>query len=196
MYSQFQQTFVKDTHSLKSSAPLVFSDNFESSIRELLSSFNGASFNDGLYRIMPAQGIKTWNASIGTVFPGFRGRVFCFGYDWLGRIFAVDMRTERKGEVLLIDIGANEVLQIPCNVLTFHNEELVNNREAALAFSFYQRWRSIGAAPATNQCIGYKTPLFLGGKDDLENLELSDLDVYWTICGQLIAKIRSQGQRR
>jgi hypothetical protein len=33
--------------------------------------------------------------------------------------------------------------------------------------------------------VGYRVPLFLGGSDTLENLEVTDLDVYWTICGQL-----------
>jgi hypothetical protein len=27
--------------------------------------------------------------------------------------------------------------------------------------------------------------LFLGGQDVVENLEVSDLEVYWSICGQL-----------
>ena len=28
-------------------------------------------------------------------------------------------------------------------------------------------------------------PLFLGGRDEIHNLELVDMDVYWSICGQL-----------
>jgi hypothetical protein len=28
-------------------------------------------------------------------------------------------------------------------------------------------------------------PLFLGGADDVSNLERSDLAVYWSLCGQL-----------
>jgi Domain of unknown function (DUF1851) len=35
------------------------------------------------------------------------------------------------------------------------------------------------------QCVGYQVPLFLGGKDSLENLEITDLDVYWSLSGQL-----------
>ena len=34
-------------------------------------------------------------------------------------------------------------------------------------------------------CFGYQLPLFLGGEDALANLELSDLDVYWTFMDQL-----------
>jgi Domain of unknown function (DUF1851) len=37
----------------------------------------------------------------------------------------------------------------------------------------------------TMQCTGYKVPLFLGGKDPAENLEVIDLEVYWSLSGQL-----------
>jgi hypothetical protein len=43
-----------------------------------------------------------------------------------------------------------------------------------------------GVAPKLNECVGYKVPSFFGGKDVLENMELSDLDVYWTLMQQLI----------
>jgi hypothetical protein len=32
--------------------------------------------------------------------------------------------------------------------------------------------------------VGYKVPLFFGGQDAVENLELADLDIYWSISGQ------------
>jgi hypothetical protein len=58
-------------------------------------------------------------------------------------------------------------------------------------FDFHQRWlASGGATPGHTQCVGYRKPLFLGGADKLENLELSDLDVYWHLMGQLIAKTK------
>ncbi|CAE6797130.1 hypothetical protein R75461_05007 [Paraburkholderia nemoris] len=40
-----------------------------------------------------------------------------------------------------------------------------------------------------SQCVGYKRPLFLGGADELHNLELTDLDVYWTLSSQMIAQL-------
>jgi hypothetical protein len=38
--------------------------------------------------------------------------------------------------------------------------------------------------------VGYRVPLFLRGQDDIANLELVDIDVYWTIVGQLIVGTR------
>ena len=61
-------------------------------------------------------------------------------------------------------------------------------REPASAASFFAAW---ARAPAglllleLAQCVGYKMPLFLGGKHVLENLEVIDIDVYWSISGQL-----------
>ncbi|WP_434798222.1 T6SS immunity protein Tdi1 domain-containing protein [Terrisporobacter vanillatitrophus] len=33
--------------------------------------------------------------------------------------------------------------------------------------------------------MGYKVPLFLGGEDDISNLEEIDMEVYWSVTGQL-----------
>jgi hypothetical protein len=33
-------------------------------------------------------------------------------------------------------------------------------------------------------------PLYLGGTDDLRNLQLTGLDVYWTLSAQLLARTR------
>ena len=89
-------------------------------------------------------------------------------------------------EVLLLEIGTGQLLQVPVPFSRFHDEELVEQTEAALAKSFYERWRaSGGAAPGLTRCVGYRVPLFLGGADEVTNLELSDLDVYWSLTGQL-----------
>ncbi len=40
-----------------------------------------------------------------------------------------------------------------------------------------------------DKCAGYKIPLFIGGNDTVDNLELSDIYVYWEICSQLKNKI-------
>jgi hypothetical protein len=70
----------------------------------------------------------------------------------------------------------------------FHDEELVEYRDAALASGFFDTWALDhgSALPlAGDHCVGYRVPLFLGGRDTVDNLEVIDLDVYWTTCGQL-----------
>lgn len=52
--------------------------------------------------------------------------------------------------------------------------------DACLASSFYKQWKENNKNKdiQNGQCVGYKIPLFLGGTDDISNLELSDVDVY------------------
>ena len=129
----------------------------------------------------------TW---IAEAFPEFADRACPFGYDWLGRQFAIDIGRQEAGQplVLLLEPGTGEGLEIPSTFAAFHDEEIVDYRDAALASGFFDTWsRTQGAVvplPRGN-CVGYRVPLFLGGHDDVDNLELIDLEVYWTICGQL-----------
>lgn len=46
----------------------------------------------------------------------------------------------------------------------------------------------VGGDIPHDKCVGYKVPLFLNGEDNISNLELSDIEVYWGIMGQMIAK--------
>lgn len=190
MFPKFRQSFSPGAGRKSDSVSI---DTGVPSLNELLSSFSGMSFNRGLYRIVRAQDLPVWSNRIVLGFPAFAGRITCFGYDWLGRTFAVDAKRIEEGEpgVVMFEPGTGEALQIPANVQTFHETELDEYQDAALASNFYATWRGNGGAePAYDQCIGYNVPLFLGGKDDSENLELTDLEVYWHITAQLIAKAR------
>jgi hypothetical protein len=163
-------------------------------LRELIDRFGGVSFNGALYRIVCATDSDAWAARIAYAFPEFKGRITCFGYDWLGRAFAVDSLRLEEGRpgVAMFEPGSGQVLQIPANIESFHDKELIEHGEAALATDLYHRWLAGGGlAPARTQCIGYKRALFLGGNDDLTNLEITDLDVYWHVFGQLIVKTKS-----
>jgi hypothetical protein len=147
----------------------------------------------GAYRLHHADDIARLTGLAKEAFPQFASRINCFAADWLGRQFATDTGRIVDGEpqVLLLELGTGEALEIPASVDSFHSRELVDHAEACVALAFYRRWLAGGGVqPAYDQCIGYKRPLHLGGADDVENLELSDFDVYWTIAGQLLAKTR------
>jgi hypothetical protein len=156
---------------------------------ELASMFAGVAFENGLYRLHDAETGPRGAASIAESFPRFASRACPFGYDWLGRQFALDYRRVEEGEpqVLLLEPGTGEALEIPFSFGRFH-EQLDELREPALAASFFASWARanpellpLGAM----QCAGYKVPLFLGGKDSVDNLEIVDLEVYWSLSGQL-----------
>ena len=37
-----------------------------------------------------------------------------------------------------------------------------------------------------SECVGYKVPIYLNGKDEVSNLEVSDMEVYWGIMAPLM----------
>jgi hypothetical protein len=157
---------------------------------ELADRFAGCSFENGLYRLHDATSGPLALSWIAEAFPEFAGRVCPFGYDWLGRQFAVDAGRQQAGRplVLLLEPGTGQALEIPRQFADFHSEELVQHRDAALASGFFEDWADAQGAVlplAQGDCVGYRVPLFLGGRDTVDNLELLDLDVYWTLCAQL-----------
>ena len=154
------------------------------------SEFAGVSFRGGLYRVHDARTGPQALTLVAEGFPAFAARVRPFGYDWLGRQFAIDFGRIVGGQpqVLLLEPGTGEALEIPASFASFHDEELTESADAALAEEFFEAW-SAGARDSLplgrDQCVGYRVPLFLGGQDAVENLELSDLAVYWSVCAQL-----------
>ena len=157
--------------------------------RELVERFAGVTFENGLYRLHDDATGPHGAALLADVFPAFAARACPFGYDWLGRQFAVDSQRRENGEalVLMMEPGTGQALEIPLPLAGFH-EQLDELREPALAATFFAEWTLANPASLPvkgDECVGYRVPLFLGGKDDLDNLEVTDLDVYWSLSGQL-----------
>lgn len=196
MYDKFQRNFSRDSWQYGSKeTPFVLPE--VPLVGQFLEKFGGASFRNGLYRIIHPAHLTEWQDRVHLAFPEFEGRVICFGFDWLGRVFALDLKRQESGNagVIMFEPGTGEALEIPSNLRTFHENELIDFGEAALAISFHEKWTSVGGVPPKfDQCIGYKMPLFFGGADEVENLEVSDIDVYWHIMGQLILKTKDLPQ--
>lgn len=175
----------------------ISSSNIKNPVKgfiEFMSSLEGKSLNKGLYRLHKVDNIKKWNSIIIQAFPEFKGRITCFSFDWLGRQFALDSGRIENGQpqILMFEPGTSEVLEIPCDFIQFHEEEIPNYHEACLASEFFLQWISKNPnGIKDNECVGYKVMLFLGGEDTIENLEKSDLEVYWEICSQLIQKAKA-----
>lgn len=161
---------------------------------EFLERYSGGSFNCGLYRVHKYQDIIKWNAILNRAFPNYAKYGVCFSYDWLGRHFALDFQRKQNGEpmILMLEPGTGEQLEIPATFDTFHEQILREQQAAALAVNFFSEWKSINHLNIKHsQCVGYKIPLFLGGGDTIENLELSDMEVYWEICAQALNQTRN-----
>lgn len=157
---------------------------------QFMDSWAGATCKGGLYRVHVAGSATAADAFVAAAFPALAERVTCFGFDWLGRQFALDaMRVGSSGpEVLLIEPGTGDVLEIPCGFTSFHEEELVDHVDAALAASFFDEWSAANedSLPLPfDQCAGYLVPLFFGGQDTVKNLEIVHIEDYWDALGKL-----------
>ena len=166
-----------------------------SGYEELMSHYAGSSFLGGVYRLHSKSSQSKLNELIESAFPDYVGRVFVFGYDWLGRQFSLDFGRVEGGEpqVLMYEPGTGQVLEVPCGFSEFHNIELVEYSEEALAAEAFGEWLTVGPnfnSLSMSDCVGYSVPLFLGGEDDVSNMELLNLEAYWHICGQLITGTR------
>lgn len=151
------------------------------------------TFLNGAYRLHRPEDVSRFTDLAAQAFPQFADRIECFGADWLGRQFATDRAREVAGkpQVLMLEPGTGEALEIPVSAEAFHADELINEPDAAAAYSFHQQWLAAGGLqPSYDQCIGYKRPLYLGGLDDVSNLKLFDLDVYWSVSAQILGQVR------
>lgn len=189
MYGQFLKCYkVTDRiDSAEDEANLaVVSEDLVRTVSEL----GGKTFNYGIYRVLTPSRIETMSKIISDAFPNYKNKIVCFGVDWLGRCFAIEK--ENSSQALLFDVGVGEVIIIPTDIVKFHNYKLINHASDALASEFYEQWREINKKPIKlSQCVGLKIPLFLGGSDTIDNLEIIDLEVYIEICGQLMNKVLS-----
>lgn len=159
-----------------------------SSVSAVVSELGGQSFDNGLYRVLRADEVHEATNAAKLAFPELAQRVLVFGYDWLGRQFAADSGRLLAGtpQVLMLEVGAGEAMQISGSPIAFHDEVVVDHPNEALAKPFFQQWQAATTATIKHdQCVGYKVPLFLGGSDTVDNLEIYDLSVYWHICAQL-----------
>ncbi len=153
----------------------------------------GGPILDGAYRLHLNDDVIRFTACAAEVFQQQADQFQCFGSDWMGRQFALDRSRMVGGEpqVVLLDPETQEILEIPCGYQEFHEIELVRYPNETVEYDRFKEWLSSGGqVPKYGTCVSPKTPLFLGGKDTFDNLETTDLEVYWSINGQILAQIR------
>ena len=81
---------------------------------EFLRVYGGQSFLNGMYRIFNANDVAKWTEMVHKSFPKNSGEIKVFGFDWLGRIFAMNAN---ESKVLLFEPGTGEVLGLPASFI-------------------------------------------------------------------------------
>ena len=160
---------------------------------EIIQNLGGKTFNGGLYRVLRSDQLESAREILEQMYPKLAGALAPFGYDWLGRHFAVDNTSLRNGQpsILMLEIGGGDAFVIPSRIADFHNVDLVESQQEALAYDAWKEWKEEHPEDlAHSQCVGYRRPLFLGGKDDETNFEVVDREVYLSFCAQLWIQVR------
>lgn len=155
-------------------------------VNEFIEFYQGKSFKNGLFRLHNKTCVAKWNEIVTDAFPQAKNSIECFGYDWLGRQYAVYNGTKT---VFIFEPGTGYALNTETTMEDFLSNEITNDDGAALCFDFFKKWKECNSDEiGLDDCVGYKVPLFLGGDDEISNLEITNMEVYWGICGQLIRK--------
>lgn len=146
----------------------------------------------GIFGIFLLSETRKWNEDVKEYF-GLNVDIEIFGYDWQGNCYGVK---KAKDEVLLFEVGTCEILSLSCNTLNFMDDISNGICREYLAKSFFDEWNEkMNPEHLTLQygkCIGYKIPLFMGGKDDVSNLEYSDLEVYWCVLTEIKRRLKEK----
>jgi hypothetical protein len=169
---------------------LAFIDPLPVGFPDLVIRFAGATFGDGLYRLYEPHEIAKWTSAATDVFPELDGRIVCFGMNWLGYQFALDVQRHEDGEplVLMLDPGSGEAVDIPATFVGFHEEIVLEYTDAILGSDLFEEWRAEGhPPPRSGWCAGCRVQIFLGGADDVSNLELMEAEAFWNRSGRLRA---------
>lgn len=148
---------------------------------------------DGAYHLHREEDIARFTGCVGVVFPQHPQRFRCFGADWMGRQFALDQARIVSGEpeVALLDPVTEEIFEIPCGYRHFHKVEMFQYPNETVEHEKFKKWLSSGGRPPKyGECVSHTIPLRLEGKDTFDNFEISDLEVSWSISGQIHAQTR------
>jgi len=166
-----------------------FYKNLPVELFQLLDLFGGATFNNGLYRIHSFGSSVQWALIIAEYFGQYRNKIYPFGFDWMGRQFCLSTSSDI---LFMFDPATGESFELRQALTLLHDEDFVNDTDDMLSINLFNKALTFYKIDniGYNECLGYKVPLFLGGKDDIENYELQDIEVYWHIENQLYNKVK------
>ena len=146
---------------------------------DFLSYVGGKTFYNNLFTLFSDEDRTKWSLMVEKYFPMYKGTVSAFGHDWQGNVFSIDTR---DNNVKIFDPVNRESYSTNMSLADFLNDA-INDANSAFVGLYFEDYVNHGGAREIpyGRCVGYKVPLFLGGKDEVDNLEESDMDVYWTM---------------
>lgn len=158
----------------------------------------GHSFNQGVIRFHDSQTGPMFRESVFAAFPEIKRmdrQAVVLAFDWQGcQYLTAKLRGERELMVLKADIGVG-TLEPLAPVVTLAAILKAPDMQRYFYGERFDEWRALVDRPGSQlsftDCVDFQVPLFLGGEDTAQNMQLTDMDVAWTIGGQLLAGTRS-----
>lgn len=178
--NNFTPTSVEDVNSWDEIKGLHNNDEFNN----FITSYAGTTFNNGVYRVHNSISGPAAQANMEAMFPQYKGKFLVYGFDWVGIQYGINIIDPNT--TYLFDIIEHSVYNAKGTIDFFHDtivcEDDVLYEKTFKKWLLSQNRTSIGFS----QCVGYDHPLFLGGKDEISNQSLIDIDVYTSITSQLL----------
>lgn len=158
---------------------------------ELLLEFGGKSFDNGLYTIHTFEDSLKWTTLLSQYFGKDENSFLSFAHDWMGMQYCVSRNTNEC--IYMFDPATLEDFYVDENLIDFHNNILSSSKVNNLASDLFEAALKYLRITGINyhQCLGFKTPLFLNGKEEVSNYEVCDLEVYWDIEYQLYQQVKN-----
>jgi hypothetical protein len=150
---------------------------------QLVTRAGGQSFGNGIVRVHSQAESDRARGLLGHVFSQYRGCI-PVAKDWLGRQFVLDSGAQT---VLLLEPGSAQAFHTECGLDTLFDYAMLTDPVTFLASDLFVRWVEYdGCRPLPpHQCVSFKQPLFAGGRGIVDNLEISDEEVYWAVVAEL-----------
>ncbi|MFS8099489.1 DUF1851 domain-containing protein [Lentzea alba] len=103
--------------------------------------------------------------------------------DWTGRQYGLSGR-----RLLLFDPGWADIYEVGYDTV---DEAVAEDPDFYLCAGLLREWRARHPERVPDgHCVGYRRPLFLGGEDSVENLEVIDVQVYWSVHAQVWHQVK------
>ena len=84
------------------------------SIKDFINAVSGKSYLNGMYRFIEKNDIDEWNDIVGDCFPKYKDTFSVLSYDWMGRIFALEKKTNM---VILFEPGTGDVYDTDADII-------------------------------------------------------------------------------
>jgi len=165
---------------------IVYSQNFYQDYFDYL---GGMQFGGGLFNAFRLEDIPKWKGYLVDAFPRLEGKILPFGYTWDGVCYCVDVR---DGKIIVCDVGAGEITVIPHSMMHFLNKDIPASFGEPENILDFKEWISENGQISYGSCAGLRIPLFLDGAEENSNREISDMEVYWGVFGQIKRQIMGE----